>query len=575
MTRTRMSWGDLVVVPLVLLAAAATWLLHAQAWDLGGRSPVLNYDTAQYAIAARELAWHGRLATPYALPIELVAHAGSPWPLAVLQPGLVLIEAAVFKLVPATGGHAGSDPRAWLTLIPSFCFFLMIAGSLALSPRHLFARWWPDAPSMIRHGAALTLGLAFALDPEAQHFAIGGFTELPFTLGLLFLLLGLALEAPIQRPFVFGLVMGITGLFRANMLWLAPLFVLSALWCAPRERRVRVGTLLAGGFMLALSGWWFYKWRMFGSPTWDLTRFVVWDQVKGFDWFNLYHLPEYPELPQGSEAAALLWKKFTTNLPLMTTAMLLGPRGLLLGGLIAWLALARPPRPLMAAGIVGVLAAAMGVATASLSIPWLRYLFPTRILLEPLALLALGALIMRIPATTLGDAGKRALQIAAAVLVLAWGGWSTVHGLAEARAASQERGVPSSSTLTAISIMLNERLTPGETVMSNLGPALAWQTNHSVIHLALTPADVMACRRRHEFRHILLSFRSGKRAWNGWEEIVDREGAAATIDGLHVITEKRFTSYDGFVVVWLQLGPLPPAMATAPPLPPTSALASR
>ena len=39
--------------------------------------------------------------------------------------------------------------------------------------------------------------------------------------------------------------------------------------------------------------------------------------------------------------------------------------------------------------------------------------------------------------------------------------------------------------------------------------------------------------------------------------------------------QKRFTSYDGFVVVWLQLGPLPPAMATASPPPPTTALASR
>ncbi len=556
-----MSWGDLIVVPLVLIFAAATWMLHAEAWDLGGRSPILNYDTAQYAIAARELAWHGRLATPYALPIELVAHADAPWPLAVLQPGLVLVEALVFKLVPARGGHAGSDPRAWLTLIPSFCVFLMLAGSLALSVRHLFARWWTDAPRLVRHGAALTLGLAFALDPEAQHFAIGGFTELPFTLGLMFLLLGLALEAPWKRPFVFGLVMGITGLFRANMMWLAPLFLLAALWCAPRERRLRVGGLLLAGFALIMSGWWFYKWRMFGSPTWDLTRFVLWDQVQGMDWFNLYHLPEYPKVPVGPEAWQLLSQKFGKNLPSMLTAMSLGPRGLLIGGLVAWLAITRPPRPLFAAGVVALIAAALGAVTASLSIPWLRYLFPTRILLEPIALLALWALIARIPETTLGAGARRTVQVAVAVLVLGWAGWSTVRGLDEARAASQERGVPSTSTLTGISVMLNERLTPGETVMSNLGPALAWQTNHSVIHLALSPSDVDACRRRHEFRHILLAFRTGKRAWNGWEEIMEREGAAATIEGLRVIEEKRFTSFDGFGVVWLQLGPMAPALA--------------
>lgn len=558
-----MSWEDLMVLPLLLVAAAAAWTLHAQAWDLGGRSPILNYDTAQYAIAARELAWHGRLATPYALPIELVAHTEAPWPLAVLQPGLVLVEALVFKLVPARGGHAGSDPRAWLTLIPSFCFFLMLAGSLALSVRHLFARWWPQAPGFARHGAALTLGIAFVLDPEAQHFAIGGFTELPFTLGLLFLLLGLALEAPVRRPLVFGLVMGVTGLFRANMLWLAPLFVLAGMWCAPRERRVRVGTLLIAGFALVMSGWWLYKWRMFGSPTWDLTRFVLWDQVKGMGWFNLYHLPQYPQVPSGAEAWQLLAQKLGRNLPLMTTSMMLGPRGLLIGGLVAWLVIARPARPLMAAGLLSLVAAALGVVTASLSIPWLRYLFPTRILLEPIALLALWALIARVPTATLGEAARRTVQIAIAVLVLAWAGWSTVRGLDEARAASQERGVPSTSTLTAISVMLNERLTPGETVMSNLGPALAWQTNHSVLHLALLPTDVESCRRLHEFRHILLAFRTGKRAWDGWEQIMEREGAAATIEGLGVVEEKRFTSFDGFGVVWLQLGPMPPAMATA------------
>jgi hypothetical protein len=45
-------------------------------------------------------------------------------------------------------------------------------------------------------------------------------------------------------------------------------------------------------------------------------------------------------------------------------------------------------------------------------------------------------------------------------------------------------------SFTGLSVALNQVLTPGETVMSNLGPALAWQTNHAVLHLALTPEDV-------------------------------------------------------------------------------------
>jgi len=38
-----------------------------------------------------------------------------------------------------------------------------------------------------------------------------------------------------------------------------------------------------------------------------------------------------------------------------------------------------------------------------------------------------------------------------------------------------------------------------------------------------------------------------------------------------VAEEKRFTSYDGFGVVWLQLGPRQPALASARSSPPASA----
>src|SRR5205823_6270241 len=89
-----------LVVLVVIGITAALWIVHARAWDLGGRSPVLSYDTSQYALAARELATHGRLATTFALPLELTRHSRPPWPLAVVQPGLVLAEAAVFRLVP-------------------------------------------------------------------------------------------------------------------------------------------------------------------------------------------------------------------------------------------------------------------------------------------------------------------------------------------------------------------------------------------------------------------------------------------------------------------------------------------
>src|SRR6478735_3947111 len=90
-----------VVVPLLLgILGLSLWLAHGRAWGLGRQSPVMGYDAAQYAVAARTLVQTGHLATPFALPIELLRNAQPPWPLAVVQPGLVLVEAALLKFAP-------------------------------------------------------------------------------------------------------------------------------------------------------------------------------------------------------------------------------------------------------------------------------------------------------------------------------------------------------------------------------------------------------------------------------------------------------------------------------------------
>ncbi len=560
MTTTRTSADHLAPLVMVMIAGAVLWYAHAIAWDLGGRSPILSYDSAQYALAARELAWHGRLASPYALPVDLATHTSPPWPLSALQPGLVLVEAFIFRLVPMRGANVGSDPRAWLTLIPAFVSFLMLGAGAVLGMRHLLIRYSPEAQRWVRIGAPLTLGLMVVLDPEAQHFAVSGLTELPFTVLLMGALLGLARGAASEHPLVFGLLLGAGGLFRANMLWLAPLFALTAAWATPTERRARVIALVLAGYVLPMAPWWAYKWRAFGSPAWDLTRFVVWDQVDGRSWFQLFHRAELPELPRGGEAVRLLADKLRENLARLGPSLLEGPRGLWLGSLVAWL-FTRPRRTLAAAGAVALAGLALNLAAACLSIPWLRYLFPTRVLAEAAGLLALWSLLGRLPGTT--ERVRRALAVGAAVVALAWGGWLSVLADGEAHSTSLERGVPSSRTLTALSIALNTTLSPGETVMSNLGPALAWQTNHPVIHLANSPADVAACRRRHDFRHILLVFRGAERAWPHWQESVERPGTAATIDGLHVVRERRFRTGDGFEVVWLELGPLSASLACA------------
>src|SRR5881394_2015835 len=145
MAPTRRSTDHLIPLVLVLVAGAALWYAHAGAWDLGGRSPILSYESAQVALAARELGWHGRLATPFALPIDLATHPGPPWPLSAVQPGLVLVEALILKLVPARGATAGSDPRAWLTLVVPFVCYLLLGAFTVLAGRYLLARYAEDA----------------------------------------------------------------------------------------------------------------------------------------------------------------------------------------------------------------------------------------------------------------------------------------------------------------------------------------------------------------------------------------------------------------------------------------------
>lgn len=545
---------------LVMLAGAVLWYAHAVSWDLGGRSPILSYDSAQYALAARELAWHGRLATPYALPMDLAWHAAPPWPLSTVQPGLVLVEALILKLVPARGSAAGSDPRAWLTLLLPFVSYLMLGASAVLGMRHLLARFMPDASRWIRVGAPATLGLVVLLDPEAQHFAVSGLTELPFTVLYLAAMLGLARGAGAEYPLVYGVLLGVAGLFRANMLWLAPPCALASAWCALPGRRMRVALTVLAGYALPLAPWWLYKWHTFGSPAWDMTRFVIWDRVQGRNWFELYHRPEVPVLPHGIEAVTLLAAKAWKNLSSLVLPLLQGPRGLWLGAIVAWL-LTRPRRPLAAAGLALLGGLALNLVAACVSIPWLRYVFPTRVIAEAAGLVALWALLQRMPGA--GSRLRGAACVAAAVLALGWGTWQTRTVHDEARAGALERGIPSSATITSLSVALSGVLTPGETVMSNLGPSLAWQTNHPVIHLAYSPSDVAACRRRHDFRHVVLVFRSAERAWDDWQDIVGRPGAAQLHAELGVSREHRFVTPDGFTVVWLELGPLPPGFATA------------
>ena len=556
-------------LPLLVLCGlgvlgTALWMQHLRAWDLGGRSPVLSYDSAQYALAARELADHGRLATTFALPLELVKHATPPWPLAVVQPGLVVAEAFGFelaRLAPGTGGAYG-DPREWLVLAVPFLCYLGSALLLAFTTSRLLARHAPDVSAAGRVLLGAIVGAALLLDPEAQHFAAGGFTELPFALGLIAALAALALEWAPSRPLLFGLLLGATGSFRANMLWLAPLLALAAAALAP-GRRPRTLLLALAGYALVSAPWWLYKWGAFGSPGWDLTRWVVWDHVEGRSWFSIYHLPEMPEVPHGAAAARLLAAKAVHNLPALLLAVSTGPRPLWLGALALWAAVTPGPRAPRIAALATLAAFAAGVLAAAVSIPWLRYVFPTRVALEAAGLLALWALIVRFAGSS-RTVAVRATVLGAGVLSLGWGVWTTGRGLEEARETAARREVPSAAGIATLAQRVSLEVPAGEALMSNLGPILAWSARRPVVHLALAPTDVEACRRRVDTRTVVLVYRDAERAGPAWAEVITRPSEATQHPEWNVVRARAWTLDDGFTVVWLDLGPLRPQVAVAP-----------
>ena len=553
-----------IFVALALLSAGvALWLMHANSRNLGGGADVLGYDAAQYAVAARELAEHGRLATPFALPVELVRANRPPWPLALVQPGLVLAEAGLFRIA----GTTPPDRAGALVLLLPFLCYLGSALALSFAAWSLIARGAPSVPEEEVALAALSVGLAFLLDPEAQHYASGGFTEMPFTFGLSLVLAALA-RGPRMSAFVFGLLLGATGLFRGNMLWLAPAFAAAYAWCSARG--ARSFAVVLAGYALVLAPWWFYKWHAFGDPAWDLSRLSLWDGVQGRTWFSLNHLPQLPDVPQGSDALLALQAKAAVNLRALLFEIATGPRTLWIAGLVVAIfggagrgaanasftevppATGRGPR---AAALAALLALVLGVLTAALSVPLFRYVLPARLIAEAAGLVAVWAFLWNMPPEWAGPRSKRMMCAALALLALSWGVWQSGRGIQDAARVAADRGIPPRKTFEDLSRALDAGLHPGEPVMSNLGPTLAWYTRRPVLHLAFTPADMEKCRERLPFDEVVLAFRQSSRAWPGWDELMASPMEAPQHKDWNVQRVRAWSVHEGFTIVWLQLGP--------------------
>ena len=556
---------------LVVLGAAgcALWMVHAEAWSLGRRFPVLNHDGARHALAARELARHGRLATTFALPLTLVHHPRPPWPLEAVEPGMVGLEALALRIAPLSlaigrvelGNWNRPDQLEWLIVPIPFTCFLLLGLVTALAALKILRAHSPSTPGTLTALIAGIVGLVVLLDAETQHLATGGNPALPFTLGVLGAVTALVLGLAPLRPFRSGLIAGAAVLFRTGAAWVGPLLAISAaLTAAPGGRR-RVFARVLLGFVLPLLPWWIHQATVLGSPAGAHPALALWDGIQMRSLFAMLHVPHPPDLPGGFPALWLMGQKIVANLPGILLRLTIGLGALQIGALgvaAADRGLHRNVR--IASRTVLALVAGFAFATAATVLDP-GALHAARMLLTAGGTLAALAVAGRLPALA---GGARIAQPARAVLllmVLAWGGWQTARGASEARVASGIRGTPSTLTLLQVAVQLSRDVEPGQPVVSNLGPILAWHARRPVIHLPLAPEDLEALRSRVELRHVLLAFRGASEAWPGWAEVLARPLETRDRPELNVQRVRTFRSADGLEIVWLELGPSAPQFA--------------
>lgn len=558
---------------LAVLGAAGcgAWMIHASAWSLGRRSPVLGHDGARHALAARELAREGRLGTSFALPLTLVSHARPSWPLEGVEPGMVALEALAIRLAPEQLSIRGvplghwnrPDQLEWLIVPIPFTCFLLLGMVAALGALKVIRMHSPATPGPLAAVAAGSIGLCLLLDPESQHLATGGNPALAFTLGLLGAIITLALGRAHERSFRFGLIVGIAALFRTGAAWIGPLFALAAAAGAAPGQRRRVAFRALLGFSLPLLPWWLYQGVTFGSPLGPHPGLEVWDGVQMRSLFAMLHVPHPPELPAGFGAFWMLAQKTVSNLPGILLRLTVGLGALQLGALaIAAFDRGLHPTLRVTAATVIALLAAFAVTTA-LTLVDPGALHAPRMLLAAAGTLAALAMAARLSALAGGARLTTPARALLVVLLLGWGLWQTARGAREARAASAVRNTPSTLTMLQISVVLSREVEAGQPVMSNLGALLAWHARRPVIHLPLAPEDLEACRERTDLEHVLIAFRTPPEAWAGWEDVMARPRATLDRPELNVHRVRAFQSVDGFQIVWLELGPAAPRFAMA------------
>ncbi len=468
-------------VSLTLIVAAATfWLIHA--WltiAVPGRA-LLSFDSAEYALAARELAMTGRLMTPFSYVGALTSHVRPPYPLLAGHPFLPLLEAGVFKLF---GAHAVG------TLVPVALTYLI---TVLLAARLAFA----VGASM---PIALVAGIALAAAPGMLANATDGLSDLPFTAAWTGALVVLATFRDRPRAFLLGALLGIAHLTRPIVVPTLPVWLAAVVWAAPDRTRLRQLALVLAGFVPCALSLLLYKWRATGSPFTDVGGIMLLTgldaRFQPQDVARLLHPPNAMTWIRAHPDALLA--KLRESAPYMVS------QALRLGGWFAGIAFAvwtlRPRRDDAPLRLVCGLSLAAIAGLAALTLPRGHYLFP----MLP-AVIALGATEL--------ERGGRALRLPPALgvaLIAALLSWSSVRPMAaewaRLRIAPHSEATFGERDLVRLGAALEQRIPAGTIVCSDMAPWVSWYAKRPSVNMPLATADLDELHARHDVGAVVVT----------------------------------------------------------------------
>lgn len=471
--------GRLTTLTLLVLGLAC-WSLHAWLTLAAPGRALLSFDSAEYALAARELVTTGRLATPYSYVGALDERLRPPYPLLAGHPLLPVLEAPVFAIF---GAHA------WGTLVPvalAYLATLLLAARLALAAG--------ASPAV-----ALVAGIALATAPGMLVTATDGLSELPFTALWTAALLVLATFQRTPRALLLGLLLGLAHLTRPVVVPTLPVWLVAAAWAAAPRTRLRTVAQVLAGFVPCALALLLYKWRETGSPFTDVGGIMLLTglapEFKPQDVARLLHPPNAVEWIRAHPEALLA--KLSQSAPFMLS------QALRMGGWPAGLAFAvwvfRPRRDDAPLRLVCGLSLAAMAGLAALTLPRSQYIFP----MLP-AVVALGAVEL--------ERGGRALRLPAGLplaIVAALLSWSSVRPLAAewARLRVPERATApfGEADLERVGAELRTKVPAGTIVCSDMGPWVSWYSGLPSVNVPLATADLAELRTRHGIGAVVLT----------------------------------------------------------------------